>query len=103
MIGVSLRTNPNRLAEPQYRNYHCQALAQPDADTLILTGAALAALAQIYLPGYAYQKTGVILLGISPSERVQYDLFTPPPDPRRAKLMHTIDRLNQRHDPGHWQ
>lgn len=100
MIGVSLRTNPNRCDLPQYRNYHCQALPQPVADTLAFTRAGLAALEQIYLPGYAYQKAGVILLGISPDSRVQYDLFAPSPDPRRIQLMQTIDHLNRQHGQG---
>jgi DNA polymerase V len=100
MISVSLRTNPNRCDLPQYRNYHCQGLAQPSADTLAITRAALAALDQIYLPGYAYQKVGVILLGIQPDTQVQHDLFSPPPDPRRVSLMQTIDRLNQQHGQG---
>jgi DNA polymerase V len=100
IVGVTLRTNPHRTDLPQYRNYGCQALPQPGDDTLALTRAALAALDAIYLPGYAYQKAGVMLMEIRPAALTQYDLFAPAPDPRRSALMSTLDSVNRRHGRG---
>jgi DNA polymerase V len=100
ILGVSLRTNPNRFDLPQYHNYACLPLPQPCADTLELTRTALMILKQIYLPAYAYQKAGVTLMEISPESQVQYTLFAPAPDPRRARLMQVIDQLNQLHGQG---
>lgn len=100
LIGVTLRTNPNRTDLPQYRNYCCLPLPQASDDTLLLTETALAALTAIYRQGYGYQKAGVMLLEIRPAGRLQYDLFAPAADPRRAGLMRTLDTLNRRHGHG---
>jgi DNA polymerase V len=100
MLGVSLRTNPHRFEQPQYHNYACLLLPQPCADTMTMTRTALQALEQIYLPAYAYQKAGVTLLEISPESQVQYSLFSPAPDPRRARLMQVVDQLNRQHGQG---
>lgn len=100
LVGVTLRTNPHRVDLPQYRNYGCQALPQPGDDTLTITRAALAAFDSIHLPGYAYQKAGVLLMDIRPAAHAQYDLFAPTPDPRRGALMRTLDQINRRHGRG---
>ncbi|BEV70931.1 MULTISPECIES: Y-family DNA polymerase [unclassified Paludibacterium] len=100
LIGVSLRTNPHRQDLPQYHNYCCLPLPQASDDTLLLASVARQALQTIYLPGYAYQKAGVMLLEIRPATRLQYDLFAASPDPRRQQLMQTIDQINRRHGHG---
>jgi DNA polymerase V len=70
-------------------------LVHPTDDTIELTRAALAGLRAIYRRGYRYQKAGVILMEISPSQIQQTDLFAPLPDPRRQKLMQAMDAINR--------
>ncbi len=70
-------------------------LAQASDDTLTLAQAALAGLRAVYRRGPLYQKAGVILMEISPRDVSQADLFAAPPDPRRQKLMQTMDAINR--------
>ena len=94
LIGVSIRTNPFRDLG-QYHGYTCVPLIHPSADTLELNRAAQAALRAIWQPAFSYHKAGVVLMDIGPNTRQQHDLFSPPPDPKRARLMATLDKLNR--------
>lgn len=94
MVAVSIHTDRFGYA-PQYHGYTCVPLVQASDDTLALNQAAQAALRALYRPGYAYKKAGVVLLEIAPREILQTDLFAVPPDPRRARLMATLDQLNR--------
>lgn len=70
-IHVFLQTNVFRQGDPQYCNGMAIPLPNPSADTMVLTGTALAGLKAIYREGYAYKKVGCILLDISPAVVVQ--------------------------------
>jgi DNA polymerase V len=94
LIGVSIRTSPFN-EEPQYHPYIVVPLVHSTNDTIELTRAALAGLRAIYRRGYRYQKAGVILMEIRPSQIQQTDLFAPLPDPRRQKLMQAMDAINR--------
>jgi DNA polymerase V len=94
LIGVSIRTSPF-IEEPQYHPYIIVPLVHPSDDTIELTRAALSGLRHIYRRGFRYQKAGVILMEIGPREIQQTDLFATLPDPRRQKLMRTLDAINR--------
>jgi DNA polymerase V len=99
VIGVSIRTNPFR-DDPQYRNYACQSLPSPTADTLTLNRAAQSLLRDLYRKDFLYHKAGVVLMGIGSACYVQPDMFSPESDTRRAGLMATLDKLHRLHGHG---
>jgi DNA polymerase V len=96
LVGVSIRTSPF-VEEPQHHPYIVVPLVYPTDDTIVLTQAALAGLRQIYRKGFRYQKAGVILMELGPRDVQQTDLFAPPPDPRRRKLMRVMDAINRQY------
>lgn len=96
LLQVYIRTgvfNPN---EPRYGRTASVPLACPTQDTRNLVQAALAGLASIYVPGYRYQKAGVVLMEFASPGQIQDDLFAPPPRPGSEALMATLDRINAR-------
>jgi DNA polymerase V len=99
LLGVSIRTNPFRDLG-QYHGYTCVPLIHPSADTLLLNHAAQAALRAIWRPEFSYHKAGIILMDIGTPAIQQRDLFSPLPDPKRAKLMAAIDKLNRNFGSG---
>ena len=95
MIYVSIRTNPFREHDAQYRPSIAVPLAYPSADTRVLTAAAVRGLRAIYRPGFRYKKAGIMLAEITPAGYAKTDLFAPAPDPKRAKLMALVDTINR--------
>jgi len=94
-IQVQIRTNPHQPKAPQYNPSIIVPLSQPSADTLMLNAVAVRGLAQIFQPGYAYAKAGVMLLELLPATRAPGDLFADlGHSTRRTTLMHTMDRIN---------
>ena len=69
-------------------------------DTLTLTRAALGGVTEIWKPGYAYHRAGVLLTGLMPDGTAQPDLFAPPMSASRIRLMAAMDQLNQEHGRG---
>lgn len=51
-------------------------------------------------PLTGFRKAGVMLLDISSCDEVQRDLFAPMPNPRRERLMQTLDGVNRRFGSG---
>lgn len=94
LVAVQIMTSP--FADtPQYRPYIVVPLVQPSNDTLLITKAALAGLRHIYKPGFRYHKAGIMLLEIGDQAVQQSDLFAALPDPRRARLMAAMDKINR--------
>jgi DNA polymerase V len=79
----------------QYTPSIALPLIHPSANTMTLVGLAKAGLKQIYAPGYAYKKAGVILGDIVPEGVVQRDLFSEKTP--NNQLMATLDHLNARY------
>lgn len=96
VLAIEIRTNPFQPDEPQYHGYKTIGLPSPTADTLTLTGMALALLRHAYRPGFAYKKAGVLLSGIEAGPARQQDWLTPSDTPQRIALMDVIDRANTR-------
>jgi len=95
-IHVFLQTNRFKPKQTQYEAGLTLPLPLPSSDTLLLTKAALAVLAQIYRPGYRYQKAGVMLLGLQSMKIQQLHVFEKEPDGNRQCLMQTLDEINRR-------
>jgi DNA polymerase V len=97
-VHVFVMTNRFRERDPQYCNGITIPLPNPSADTMALAGAALAGLKAIYRKGYAFKKTGVMLLDLSPAGIVQGSLFDQVEVQSRQSdvVMAALDSLNAR-------
>jgi len=94
-LQVFLRTNRHRQDLPQHSDSRMVSLDQPTSSTPVLIRAALAGLGKIYRAGFAYQKAGVMLAGLTPAGVRQQNLFPPLPKNNGA-VMEALDRINSR-------
>lgn len=92
LVQVYIRTNPHKAEAPQYQQGLTIPLPEATDDTLRLTRAALWGLKRLYRPGFAYQKAGVALMGLSDKAALQPDLFSSARD--NTALMEVMDRIN---------
>lgn len=94
-VQVHIRTNPFKPKEPQYQRTVTVPLPRPTSDTRELTGWALRLLEDVYRPGFAYQKAGVMLCELQPKGVVQGSLFSGPAMNEQSEaLMRTLDAIN---------
>ncbi len=97
---VFAHTSPFREG-PQFSRQTVVKLVRPTADTRVLIKAASDGITSIYCRGYQLIKAGVMLLDIMPATIRQGELdFGDDDSPSRAKLMATMDALNQRFGRG---
>ena len=94
-VQVYLTTNRFREGEPQYANSKTITLPIHTSSTLDLIRYADEVLRQLYRPGYAYKKVGVVLMDLVPAGHVQAHLFLTPPKGQEA-LMGAMDQINRR-------
>ena len=100
-VQVYIRTSPFNPKEPQYQKSVTVPLPEATSDTRELTGYALGVLANIYRPGFAYQKAGVMLSELQPKHVRQGSLFTDSAgEARSGTLMRTLDSINQKYGRG---
>lgn len=97
---VFAHTSPFREG-PQFSRQTVVKMRRPTADTRLLVEAASNGITSIYCPGYQLIKAGVMLLDIMPATVRQGELdFGDVDSPSKAKLMETMDVLNQRFGRG---
>jgi DNA polymerase V len=96
-LSVFIITDRFNEEEPQYHNSYTIGLPVPSNSQLELVKRALTALDKIYLPGYKYKKTGVIVSGIMDESDAQTDLFYHLDIEQHNRLMEQIDKLNYRY------
>jgi DNA polymerase V len=97
-IQVFVQTNPFREQDPQYSQGITIPLPNASADTRLLVRAALFGLKRIFRPGFAYKKTGVMLIGIGPAAVKQLSLLAQHgAGDRSNRLMKAMDGLNERY------
>ena len=94
-LTLYLTTNRFRLDQPQYADSKTITLPWPTADTALLIEQAVRCLKELFRPGYAYQKVGVILTDLVPEHIHQQNLFIAP-RPNREILLRALDRINLR-------
>lgn len=95
-LQVFLATNRFREDAPQYANSQAVTLGRPTSATSELIGRALALLAELYRPGYVYQKVGVMLVDLRLEACGQCELFAPPESTKNRELMGALDNINHR-------
>lgn len=94
-VHAFLRTNTFSTARSQYCPEGSVKLAIPTDDTIPIVKAALSVVRQIYKPGYAFQKAGVVLLDLTPADSQQLQLFAPTGQKEKSKkLMDLMDATN---------
>ena len=98
-MSVFIRTNPFNPDKPQYSQSISGRLVCPSADTRRLNALAQRLLQQIWQPGYAYAKAGILLTDFYDPGQQQTDLFDPEPTPEQNALMALLDQINQK-SPG---
>jgi DNA polymerase V len=92
-IQVFLATNSFKENTPQYHNSITGPLPEPTDDLLAITSAALGLLRRIYRKGYAYKKTGLLLMDLMPHSLRQTNLFTENKTRNRETLNHALDQV----------
>ncbi|KHT64336.1 DNA polymerase V UmuC [Photobacterium gaetbulicola] len=103
VVGVFLRTN--RYKDLPQHNISCaRELMCPSQDSYKFLDIALQQLESVYRPGYAYQKIGVILEGLSDAhnDQFQFDMFDDSAleEMKRRDLMAITDQMNAKFKNG---
>lgn len=91
-LTVFIHTNRFREDLPQTYRYHTIRFATPTSDTAEIVEAAEKALKAIFVKGYQYKKSGVIVGEIT--DTVQRDVFDPIDRDKRLRLMTAVDGIN---------
>ena len=94
-VYVYINTNKHKTNEKQYRNGFSAGLVEPTSDSSHIIGVAKDCLKKIFRKGYRYQKVGVILLDVMPSQIKQYDLFEDN-QIKRKDVGLLVDKVNSR-------
>lgn len=96
MVYVFLKTNKLRTDLPQNHTSICLQLPYATDSGLTISQQAIKALKLIYKANFMYKKLGVILMGITPSNNLQLNLFTNE-NPKHSALMKVMDVTNKRY------
>ena len=95
-IHVFIETNRFRTNDDQYHAGQVVSISELTDDSRILTSAAIAGLRRIYRAGFAYKKSGVMLMELSLNANRQATLFEDTPAQlRSAKTMAVLDAINK--------
>lgn len=95
-VRVAIRTgffNPN---EPKFAQGVLRELPYPTDDTRIIVQAALAALEQIYRPGFAFAKAEILLVDLRQRGEFTDDLFAATQPAAAESVMKVLDSINAR-------
>ncbi|CAN5520104.1 Y-family DNA polymerase [soil metagenome] len=95
--AVNLFIETNRFKEKGLYTNSLTAKIDPTDSTRELLVHVLRLLRAIYKPGFAYRKSGVVLLGLQPQTSETRRLFTESNYLKDRKLMSAIDSLNAKH------
>jgi DNA polymerase V len=96
LLSVFLRTNPYK-DTPQYHNGVQIQLPVPTDHTPEMLDYAMRGVEQIFRSGYEYQKAGIMLAGIVPSNRSQMSIFDTANREKMSKLTDVVDKINMEH------
>jgi len=101
-VQVFALTPRHREELPQHQGQATVTLPGPTGFTPEIIAAALRGLDQAFREGFAYQKAGVLLLGLTPAASRQTSLLDLPPEQRQRQraLMNVLDGVNRRHGQG---
>ena len=95
-ITVSIRTSPFQDKKINYSNSKTIDFPVATDDSIEIVKNALVGLKLIFKEGYKYQKSGIVLSGLSGSEKID-DLFDSLKKHKIKKLMESIDYTNHKY------
>jgi len=96
IVYVFIKTNKERTHLPQHYNSISVKIPYASDSSLTISKYAIQALKLIFKEGYHYKKLGVIVMGITPNNNRQLNLFISE-NPKHTKLMKTIDHINNKY------
>jgi DNA polymerase V len=102
-IMVCIRTSKFQVHQPQYANSYAMSLPSFIQDDISLIKTAMQALGQIYKPGFAYAKAGIMALDLTPKgQNIQLDLFSRniQGSSQPEKLWEAVDSVNKQYGRG---
>lgn len=99
-LMVFAHSNPFREQDTQYSASRVVPLVMPTQDTRKLTAAALAGLADLFVPGILYKKAGVMLSDLVDQDVQQEDLFAVSDSDDSRELMKVVDAINRQQGRG---
>lgn len=94
VITIFIQSSPFNSRGPSYSKSAQIVFIRPTSDTRELTSAVMRQLDNIYRPGVAYAKAGVIISRLVNNIGQIDDLFAPPLPERSNQLMRSIDSIN---------
>jgi DNA polymerase V len=93
---VFLETNRFRNDLPQNNRHTVITMPVATNSSLEILHYVSKALERIYIPGYKYKKTGVMLMDISSEEAYQMNLWDNIDRDKHKRLMEVLDRTNEK-------
>lgn len=96
-MGVFVITNAFRKQDEQYSDSRWARWDEPTNDTLTLMEIAIRLLEDIWVDGFRYKKSGVLVERFVPESQAPGHLFPDEKLERRKMLMKAMDGLNERH------
>ena len=99
-LMVFAHSNPFREQDTQYSASRVVPLVMPTQDTRKLTAAALAGLAELFVPGILYKKAGIMLSDLVDQDVQQEDLFAVNDSDNSRELMKVVDAINRQQGRG---
>jgi DNA polymerase V len=96
-IQVFIQTNIHRPEDAQYFHSITLDMATASNSSNELIRYAMRALDTIYLAGYNYYKTGVMVMDLVPADQIQLPLFEDVTRERSEKAMKALDGVNTKY------
>ena len=93
LLMVFIQTNAYRKEQTQYNKSITIKLPFATNSSITISKYATKALTLLYKKGYQYKKAGVIVMGITPTNTKQLNLFVNE-NPKHKKLMKVMDKIN---------
>lgn len=94
VVMVFLKTNKFQANEPQYGRSLAIQTPYPTNSSIDIVKCAIQGLEKVYKKGFKYKKAGVIVMGLSPEDSLQLNMFHHA-NPKHQALMKKIDYLNK--------
>jgi DNA polymerase V len=100
VVTVFIGTNPFNSADAQYHKSLAIELPRATQSTTILTNYAIFVLEKLFIEGFNYRKTGVVLSNLDETQQRQKDLFSESDGEESPHIDDAIDKINFRFGKG---
>ncbi|MFS4483991.1 Y-family DNA polymerase [Hyunsoonleella sp. 2307UL5-6] len=96
MVYVTLESDRYKKDMAQHKASRVVNFPYPTDSNLIISGAAVNAVTQLFKTGIKYKRAGVIVMGLVPTNNQQLQMFDAE-NPKHKPLMSAIDKLNKKY------